>query len=70
MSWHYRVRKRILNGEPWYDIVEYIIHGKSRGWTQNGMTPGGESRKIVIKCLEMMLKDAKKYKTLVDKEKD
>lgn len=39
------------------------------GWTKDGMAPGGESRDGVIECLEMMLSDVKKYKTLVDKEK-
>lgn len=68
MPWSYRIRKRILNGEPWFDVVEFIVMGKSRGWTENGMAPGGETRAEVIRCLEMMLQDVKKSKTLVDKE--
>lgn len=68
MTWHYRIRKRVFIGEPWYDIVEFY-HMRPSGWTKDGMTPGGSTRQEVIENLEMMLRDAKKYRTLVDKEK-
>lgn len=69
MTWHYRIRKRIINGEPWYDVVEFIT-GKQKGWTQDGMAPGGETRAEVIRCLEMMLKDCKATKAFTDHEPD
>lgn len=72
MSWHYRIRKRTINGKPWYDIVEYYFkptpETKGGGWTRDGMTPGGETRATLIRELEMMLADAKKYRTVVEKE--
>lgn len=68
MPWHYRIRKRILDKKPWFDIVEYFVSGKSRGWTKEGMAPEGETREEVIQCLKMMLKDALTRKTLIDKE--
>lgn len=66
MPWHYRIRKRMINGQPWYDVVEFIRMGKSRGWTQNSMEPSGETRAQVIRTLEMMLKDCKSTKAFTD----
>lgn len=66
MAWHYRIRKRTDKGQDWYDIVEY--YSRPAEWTKDGVSPGGETRKEVIRCLEMMLADAKRYKTLVEKE--
>lgn len=70
MSWHYRIRKRIIQGEPWYDIVEYVTFSKKSGWTKESMAPGAETKKGVIRMLEIMLQDARKYKAFTDKEKD
>jgi hypothetical protein len=60
-----------VDGEPWYDIVE-VFHAKphGKGWTQDGMVPASETRQGVIGVLEMMLRDAKRYKTLADIEKE
>ncbi len=70
MSWHYRIRKKVYNGEPWYDIVEfYNLPKGEKAWTESGMSPGGSSRKEAIRNLQQMLVDARKYKTLIDKEK-
>src|SRR5690349_14382891 len=57
MSWHYRIRKKVYLGEPWYDIVEYYkLEGASKPcWTVNSMTPGGGTRAEVIENLEQML---------------
>jgi hypothetical protein len=69
MSWSYRIRKRFIDGEPWYDIVEYIDIGKHpKGWSESSITPGSETRKGLVWVLENMLKDAKHYRTVVDKE--
>jgi hypothetical protein len=69
MSWSYRIRKQFIDGEPWYDIVEYVDGGKhQKGWTESSITPGSETRKGLIWVLENMLKDAKHYRTVVDKE--
>lgn len=67
MPWSYRLRKRMFNGTPWFDVVEYYVSGKSKGWTQDGMAPGGETRDEVINCLEMMLADVKGSKVLVER---
>ncbi len=66
MSWHYQVRRRVIDGEPWFDIVE--VYGKTYGHTVEGMTPESETKEGVVRVLEMMLKDAKRYRTLVEKE--
>lgn len=66
MVWHYRIRKRTDQGQDWYDIVEY--HENPEAWTKDSMAPGGETREEVIKCLEMMLADAKKYDILIEEE--
>lgn len=66
MSWHYRIRKRTDKGQDWYDIVEYYTY--PRGWTKESRAPGGETRAELISELEMMLADAKKYRTVVEKE--
>ena len=69
MSWHYRVRKKVWKGTPLYDLVEYYNDGPFKGsWTENGIAPGGETCAELIAELEMMLKDAKRYKILVEKE--
>lgn len=66
MSWHYQIRRRKIGKEWSYDIVEQ--YSKPLGYTVLGVAPTGESRTEVIKCLEIMLKDVKKYKTLTEKE--
>lgn len=69
MTWHYCIRRRPLEDSVWYDIVEFYDGGKGQKcWTIEGMTPGSETRKGLIETLEMMLKDAKHYKTVVDKK--
>lgn len=63
MSGHYQVRKRTLKGEIFFDLVE--VYDNPTGWTVDAM-PCGESYEEVIRCLEMMLADAKKYPVLED----
>lgn len=67
MPWSYRIRKRIVEGLEWYDVVEYY-DGHDR-WTEDSMAPGGETRADCIKCLEMMLADAKRHYTVIEEEK-
>ena len=64
MSWHYQVRRRVIDGEKVFDIVEK--YGKSIGWTENSIAPWGESKKELIHVLEMMLVDAKMYPSFYD----
>lgn len=66
MSWHYCIRKRTDKGQDWYDIVEY--YDNPEGWTKDSISPSGETPGEVIKCLEMMVADAKKYDILTEKE--
>lgn len=65
MSWHYQIRKRIIDGQKVFDIVER--YGKDM-WTVRGMNPTGESKAEVIRDAERMLADAKKYPVLYDKQ--
>lgn len=66
MSWHYQMRKRLIHGETWYDIVE--VYENPRGWTQDGMAPGGETPEGVIASLTHMLDDAKQYPVLEESD--
>lgn len=68
MSWRYRIRKRIIDGKPWYDVVEYYTTPLGKSWTAGGMACG-ESKKEVIKCLRMMLDDCKHSNAFIDNEK-
>lgn len=68
MSWHYQVRKRVIKGQVIFDIVE--VYTDRLGWTRDSIAPYGESKAEVIQVLEMMLKDAKHYRTLVDRNPD
>ncbi len=64
--WYYQIcRKRLKNGEWEYTIHETITRF---GYTEDAITPCGESRKDLIKTLEWMLKDAKHYRTRTIKE--
>jgi len=67
MSWHYRIRKRIIEWEAVFDIVE-MYGGPNKMWTENGMRPFGNTRKELIRDLERMLADAKKYPVLYDRD--
>jgi hypothetical protein len=64
MSWHYRIRRRVIGEEKIFDIVEIYT---TAGYTINGITPMGNTKKELFKELEMMLADAKKYPVLYDK---
>lgn len=69
MSWHYCIRRRPLVDGVWYDIVEVYDGEKGqKSWTIGGVTPGSETRNGLIETLEMVLKDAKHYKTAVNKK--
>lgn len=62
MSWHYQIRRRETEHGPIYGIVE--VYGKPFGETVEEMTPISDTRRGLITVLEMMLNDAKRYKTL------
>lgn len=65
MNWHYQVRKKVIEDETVFDLVE--VYKNPRVWTEKGMKPIGNTKKEVIQILEMMLDDAKKYPVLHDK---
>jgi len=62
MNWHYQIRRRENEHGPWYEICE--VYSNPQATTIGAMAPVSETRKGLIKVLEMMLHDAKKYKTL------
>lgn len=67
MSWHYCIRKKVVENKPWYDIVEFYDSSSGQSWwAEDSVAPSSETRKGLLEVLEMMLKDAKHYKTLVD----
>jgi len=62
MGWHYQIRQREDKGQVWYDIVE--VYENPTGWTRDSIAPSGETPEELMMCLEMMLKDGKKYPVL------
>lgn len=62
MSWHYQIRRRKTTEGWWYEIVE--AYGKPFGETIEGIAPGSDTRRGLIQMLEMMLNDARKYRTI------
>ncbi len=62
MSWHYQIRRSDTKHGPIYAIVEVYTNPHSE--TVEAITPMSETRKGLIVTLEMMLKDARKRKTL------
>lgn len=62
MSWHYQIRKREDKGLVWYDIVE--VYADPIGWSRDSQAPTVEMPKELIRTIEMMLGDAKKYPVL------
>ena len=72
--WHYRIFKVIDDKETYFCIKEFYpecgarIKGRSGdGWTLNPCSPFGETKKMLIQDLEMMLQDARKYPVKVEK---
>ena len=68
MSWYYRPCKRkYKDGTAYYVVVEFFpnVQGKP-AWTKDAMSPYGESRKELIRDLEMMLEDCKRRRALDD----
>jgi hypothetical protein len=80
MSWNNRIFKHTVkfNGKfnredrVWYGIHEtyYDDDGKPDGWTAEPMCGGFDSVDDLIVSLEMMLRDAKKYRNDVLEYKD
>jgi len=67
MTWHYQITKRIESDEAVFAIREVYMDvpvAGARLWTENAITPMGDSRAEIITCLEMMLADAKRYPVL------
>ena len=64
MSWHYQIRKRIVDGQTKYGIVEHV--GGEWGYTEVNISAVSKTRQGLIITLEMMLRDARRYKTIVE----
>lgn len=67
MSWHYQIRSQPSGDGTVYDIVE--VYTRPFGYTVTGVAPVADSRGGLIKTLELMLRDAKKYRTITEKER-
>jgi len=75
--WHYRSCKRKdSTGKIYYCVVEFyknVPTGKGNKrkslWSQEPETPIGETKKELIECLKMMIKDCEYYPTLNDTKK-
>lgn len=69
-------KPKILQPQPYYCIKEFFVglggkvtKGKNTAWTTDPIAPIADSREELIKCLEMMLDDAKKHRTKVERIK-
>ena len=65
VSWHYQTRRRTDKGQHWYEIIEVY---QGAGQTVDSVKPGGETKAELIADLEHMLADARKYRTLIERE--
>jgi hypothetical protein len=82
LMWYWRVCKKytIYKGKkyPFWCLIEYFpripkyrkakLIGHQAVWSDQPEAPTGCSRKDLINGLEMMLKDARHYRTLVEKK--
>jgi len=60
MSWCYKIRRRLIKGDPWFDIVEYYPSQEKHcgGWTVDSIVPEAETPEGVVQILKHMLDDA------------
>ena len=71
MNWHYISTKITRkDGSVYWCVKEYYPKDDrlGAGWSEKPEIPYGESKKGLIRDLEMMLEDCKKHKTLEEKE--
>jgi len=70
--WHYRICKRKdKQGNIYFNVVEFYKNvptgkgnKKTNLWSQEPEAPFGETKKELIECLKMMLKDCEHYSVL------
>lgn len=71
MSWCYGIMKHKNEHGDYYELHEIFSHplasqkGKI-GWTKDAISPFGETPEELIKCLKMMLSDAKNCKYIFE----
>lgn len=57
--WHYNIRKPEVGGMVFYGIVKK--YRDPAVWTVSSVTPLGKTKQELMRTLERMLRDAKKY---------
>ena len=70
--WHYRAFKVINKHGSYYCVKEFFKFSSQLFWTKDSIAPVAETKQDLIKVLEMMLADVKKYRTkteIITKEK-
>jgi len=67
MSWHYRARKRVLQGEEFFDVVEF--YESPEGWTCEGVGPSGDTLSELVQDVGRMYNDVQRYPVLIDEGK-
>lgn len=57
--WNYRLVRRRMKGETFYDVHEAYYDDKQKVWaiTQNPTTARGDTRDEVLQCLARMMND-------------
>ena len=59
MSWHYQVRKRVINGDAFFDMIE--MFDGPMGWTKDSIAPCGDTKEELLADLRRMLADAETH---------
>lgn len=68
MSWHYQVRKRVVEGVTEYEIVE--MYDGTPGWTDECVSPYGETLDELLTDITRMLHDAQHYPVFEEPSKE
>lgn len=68
MSWHYQIRKRVINNEAMYDIVE--MFDGTTGWIEGSMAPYGATQDELLTDITRMLQDAARYPVFEEPQKE
>jgi hypothetical protein len=62
MGWNYRIMRHADENGDWYGLHEaFYTDGKPEGWTKDSVIGEFESVEDLVKSLEMMLNDAKRF---------
>jgi hypothetical protein len=55
-SWNYRMTRRVVDGEPIFEVREvyYDDKGEINGWTENPASPAGDTKLELMDAISRM----------------